>query len=97
MKHLESIWKKGREFLGVKVMSFASTESMAKRLIDMEKFWMGALGKAVKDGDVDYGSVMAGQSVGLVDKIRPLKEALDLLIRKADLELGHIRKKCQDF
>lgn len=60
---------------------------------EVEKFWMGALRKAVKDGDVEFGSVMAGQSVGLVDKIRPLKEAIDLLIKEADLELGSIRKK----
>ncbi len=71
--------------------------SHAEAQFEVEKFWMGALRKAVKDGDVDFGSVMAGQSVGLVDKIRPLKEALDLLIREADLELSHIRKKCQDF
>ncbi len=64
---------------------------------EVEKFWMGALRKAVKDGDVEFGSVMAGQSVGLVDKIRPLKEALDLLIQEADLELDRIRRKIQNI
>ncbi len=71
--------------------------SLAEAQYEVEKFWMGALRKAVIDGDVDFGSVMAGQSVGLVDKIRPLKEALDLLIQEADLELNRIRKKCQDL
>ncbi len=67
--------------------------SHAEAQYEVEKFWMGALKKAVKDGDVEFGSVMAGQSVGLVDKIRPLKEAIDLLIKEAELELGGIRKK----
>ena len=71
--------------------------SHAEAQYEVEKFWMGALGKAVKDGDVEFGSVMAGQSVGLVDKIRPLKEAIDLLIKEADLELDSIRRKCQDL
>ena len=64
---------------------------------EVEKFWMGALRKAVQDGDVDYGSVMAGQSVGLVDKIRPLREALDLLLEEAESELDNIRRKCQEI
>jgi len=64
---------------------------------EVEKFWMGALRKAVQDGDVDFGSVMAGQSVGLVDKILPLKDALDLLISEAGQELRVIRKKCKQL
>jgi enoyl-[acyl-carrier protein] reductase II len=32
----------------------------------IEHYWSGALKKAVIDGDVEYGSVMAGQSVGMV-------------------------------
>ncbi len=71
--------------------------SHAEAQYEVEKFWMGALGKAVKDGDVEFGSVMAGQSVGLVDKIRSLKEALDLLIREANYELGRISRKFQDI
>ena len=34
--------------------------------LDIEHFWAGALRRAVIDGDVETGSVMAGQSVGLV-------------------------------
>ena len=42
----------------------------------VESFWVGALRRAAKDGDIDTGSLMAGQSVGLVDRVRPLREAL---------------------
>ena len=34
--------------------------------LEIEHFWAGALRKAVIDGDVENGSVMAGQSVGMV-------------------------------
>jgi enoyl-[acyl-carrier protein] reductase II len=34
--------------------------------LDIEHFWAGALRRAVMDGDVENGSLMAGQSVGMV-------------------------------
>ena len=34
--------------------------------LEIEHFWAGALRRAVIDGDVEAGSLMAGQSVGLV-------------------------------
>ena len=52
--------------------------------LKIEHFWAGALRKAVVDGDVENGSVMAGQSVGMVTKIQPLKEILDELIEQAE-------------
>ena len=54
---------------------------------------MGALRKAVIDGDVDYGSLMAGQSVGLVDKIVPVKELIAELITDASATLEDIKSK----
>ena len=42
----------------------------------VEEFWAGALRSAVIDGDTGRGSLMAGQSVGLVDKVQPLKEIM---------------------
>lgn len=62
---------------------------------EVENYWVGALRKAVQDGDVDYGSLMAGQSIGLVDKVRPLKESLDLLVQGAQQELDRIASKFQ--
>jgi enoyl-[acyl-carrier protein] reductase II len=57
----------------------------------VESFWVGALRRAAKDGDIEGGSIMAGQSVGLVDQVRPLKEALALLVREAESELVRVR------
>jgi len=59
----------------------------------VEKFWVGGLRKAVLDGDVDRGSVMAGQSVGLVDRILPVRDALGILVRDAEQELQKIRQR----
>lgn len=46
-------------------------------LLEMEKLTLGSLKKAVFEGDMDYGSIMAGQSAGLVKSIRSIKEILD--------------------
>jgi len=52
--------------------------------LKIEHFWAGALRKAVIDGDVENGSVMAGQSVGMVTKIEPVKDILAELIEQAE-------------
>jgi len=59
---------------------------------DVENFWVGSLRKAVVDGEVQGGSLMAGQSVGLVERIMPVKEIMDELVGDAERELQRIRK-----
>ena len=44
---------------------------------ELEKMTLGALRKAVVDGDTVYGSVMAGQSAGLVKKEETCKEIIE--------------------
>ncbi|MFL3876988.1 NAD(P)H-dependent flavin oxidoreductase [Wolbachia endosymbiont of Trichogramma kaykai] len=51
--------------------------------LEIEKFWAGALRRAVIDGDVETGSLMAGQSVGMVDREKPIKEVIDILVQQA--------------
>ena len=57
-----------------------------------ERFWIGALKNAVVDGDVAKGSLMAGQSVGLVDEIKPLKSIIDEMIDDAESELKRLQR-----
>lgn len=52
--------------------------------LEIEHFWAGALRKAVIDGDVENGSVMAGQSVGMVTKIQPMRDIIDELVAQAE-------------
>jgi enoyl-[acyl-carrier protein] reductase II len=63
----------------------------------VEEFWVGALRKAVQEGDIDFGSLMAGQSVGLVHQVLPLKQALHGLIKEAEAALDKIKDKCQSI
>lgn len=49
----------------------------------VEHFWAGALRRAVIDGDVESGSVMAGQSVGMVTAEQSTAAILDALMDQA--------------
>lgn len=46
----------------------------------IEKFWAGALRRAVIEGDIEFGSVMAGQSVGMVCTKQSISEIIDELV-----------------
>lgn len=59
---------------------------------ELEKFWLGSLRKAVIEGDLDYGSLMAGQCVGLVDKVETVKEIIDDIVNGTEAELERIQK-----
>ncbi|TPG20605.1 2-nitropropane dioxygenase [Sphingomonas koreensis] len=56
---------------------------MAEAQLQIEHYWAGALRRAVIDGDVEHGSVMAGQSVGMVTKEEPVAEIIATLIDEA--------------
>jgi enoyl-[acyl-carrier protein] reductase II len=58
---------------------------------EVERFWMGALRKAVVDGDIESGSAMAGQSVGLMHDILPMKTLIEGLVSDAEKELVRIK------
>lgn len=51
--------------------------------LEIEHFWAGALRRAVIDGDVENGSLMAGQSVGMVTKEQPTTEIIAELVDQA--------------
>ncbi|WP_297443950.1 nitronate monooxygenase family protein [Acidocella sp.] len=51
--------------------------------LEIEHFWAGALRRAVIEGDVENGSVMAGQSVGMVTAVQPVADILAALKAQA--------------
>jgi enoyl-[acyl-carrier protein] reductase II len=51
--------------------------------LEIEHYWAGALRKAVVDGDTDNGSLMAGQSVGMVTREQSVQEIIDELLAQA--------------
>ncbi len=57
--------------------------------LEIEHFWAGALRRAVIDGDVDKGSLMAGQSVGMVTGEQSTEEIIDELVGQANNALNN--------
>ncbi len=57
----------------------------------IERFWVGALREAAIEGDVTRGSLMAGQSVGLVDRTQPLSEIMTEIINDAEAEFNRLK------
>lgn len=51
--------------------------------LEVEHFWAGALRRAVVEGDVEHGSVMAGQSVGMVRREQTTREIIEELVEQA--------------
>jgi enoyl-[acyl-carrier protein] reductase II len=56
--------------------------------LEIEHFWAGALRRAVLDGDVEEGSLMAGQSVGMVAAEQPVAVIIKTLIDQAESALA---------
>jgi enoyl-[acyl-carrier protein] reductase II len=56
--------------------------------LEIEHYWAGALRRAVIEGDVENGSLMAGQSVGMVTKEQPVSEILTELVEQAEAALA---------
>ncbi|MFS0773708.1 NAD(P)H-dependent flavin oxidoreductase [Sphingomonas sp. 1P08PE] len=57
--------------------------AMAEAQLQIEHYWAGALRRAVIDGDVEHGSVMAGQSVGMVTREEPVAAIIAELMTEA--------------
>ncbi len=58
--------------------------------VKLEEFWVGALRRAVIDGDVDRGSLMAGQSVAFAKKIEPVADIIAELVGAAERKLAEM-------
>jgi enoyl-[acyl-carrier protein] reductase II len=57
--------------------------AMAEAQLQIEHYWAGALRRAVIDGDIESGSVMAGQSVGMVSREEPVAAIIRELVDEA--------------
>ena len=65
----------------------AGTIDMGQAQLEIEHYWAGALRRAVIDGDVEHGSVMAGQSVGMVTSEQSAAEIIAELAIAAETAL----------
>ncbi len=56
--------------------------------LEIEHYWAGALRRAVIDGDIEGGSLMAGQSVGMVTAEVPVADVIAELVTDAEAALA---------
>lgn len=66
---------------------FSGAISKDEGQLAIEHFWAGSLRRAVIDGDVERGSLMAGQSVGMVTGVQSVRAIMDELLGQADVFL----------
>ena len=66
-------------------------ESEGKSFEELEYLTLGTLRKAVQEGDVTHGTVMAGQIAGMIDKEQTCKEMIDEMMAQAEALLKGAR------
>ena len=71
---------------------YVRMEQQGATLEELEGLTLGGLRRAVIDGDVETGSVMAGQVAGMLHEIRPVREILDTMLRDAMDVLGRTQR-----
>lgn len=67
---------------------FQILEKEGAPLEEFESLGRGALSKAVRDGDIDNGSIMAGQIAGLINKEQTCSEIINEMFNEAYTLLG---------
>ena len=84
-KGTEEFTAKQRE---VAVLLDAGEIEMGEAQLEIEKYWAGALRRAVIDGDVENGSLMAGQSVGMLNAEEPVAVIMAQLMAESEAALA---------
>ena len=71
---------------------FEELEKKGASIEEIEKLGTGKLRLAVVEGDTQWGSLMAGQSAGLVKKIEPAAAIIEDLINGATAEIERLKR-----
>jgi len=67
--------------------TYVALEKEGKTAEELEHLTLGALKKAVFEGDVQNGSVMVGQVAGMLKEVKPAKEIIDNIFAEAQEEV----------
>ncbi len=70
---------------------FLKLEQEGASLEDFDRLGSGGLRRAALEGDVKEGSVMAGQIVGLIKEIKPVKDIIQDILVQAKEELERLQ------
>ena len=77
---------------------YLKREKEGATLEELEAYTLGGLRKAVLEGDVQYGSLMAGQAAGLCKEIKPVKQIIEGLFDGCQQALAALQKEgCQSI
>ncbi len=77
---------------------YLKREKEGATLEELEAYTLGGLRKAVLEGDVQYGSLMAGQAAGLCKEIKPVKQIIEELFDGCQQALAALQKEgCQSI
>lgn len=71
---------------------YVKNEKAGMDKMELEKFTLGALRKAVFDGDTKNGSLMAGQVAAQIKEVRPAAEILEGLVSDCALVISSLSK-----
>ena len=74
---------------------YLALEKRGATLEELETVTLGGLRRAVFDGDMDTGSVMAGQVAGMLREIRPLRQIFEELYQGGKAVLESVNREWQ--
>lgn len=69
---------------------FIELENLGTAVDELEKLGVGKLRLAMIDGDVEFGSVMAGQVSAMIKEVQPAKEIIAQIAAQAEMVLQQI-------
>lgn len=75
---------------------YVKREKEGATMEELEKYTLGSLRKAVLEGDVQSGSLMAGQVAGLVTEIKPVKQIIETLFSDCQKEKENLIKYLEE-
>lgn len=73
--------------------AYVSQEKAGADKMELEKYTLGSLRRAVFDGDTDTGSLMAGQVAGMLHQVRPLRTIFEELVAGCDNCLAQLEQE----
>lgn len=72
---------------------YIKREKEGADMMELEKYTLGSLKRAVLEGDVDTGSLMAGQVAGMVNEIKPVAKIIEELFDECKQEFKKLESE----
>ena len=76
--------------------TFEKMEKDGATVEELDAFGAGKLKSAVRDGDIKFGSVMAGQSAGMVKDIKSVDDIIQEIVQNLPNVIKRVQKKSEN-